>query len=768
VSVTEDEAIAEPADAVSVPTRLPRIDGRALVLAEVSLCLVTLALAATFLRLFDSPGFLPKLIVVAILGHLSAATARRSRLTLWASVPLVAVAGVLVLSWLYLPGATTLGIPTGRTLDAARAALSGSFSPFRKLVAPVPVTTGFELTMAFGTWVLAVFSDAAAFGGEAPMQALIPHATAFVGSSIFARHRYDVAAAATVAAASLIFLAAHRAARSSRRHWIQSEERRGSTSLLAVGASLAIAGVVAAVVVAPRLPGARTDPLVDLRSLGRGPGPVEVGNPLVGVGNLLGPQSDAIVFTATSRGRHYWRLTSLEDYDPASQQWRTHRSYREADSGERLPLASSGPTSTERVHVELSGLPGIWLPSPFQPERVGADIDLRYDPDSASVIGGGRTTLPDLSYDLVAAVPTFDPATATNAPASTGDDAVPDVYRGNPRVSQVVLDTLAQATTGATTQLGKMRALQSFFRDHFTYDQGVDYSRAEDPTAAFLTARRGFCQQFASTFAVMARLLGIPSRVAVGFTYGVPDGRPDGQGRTEYVVRGRQAHAWPEVYLDGAGWVPFEPTPGRGNPDAAQLTEVPPAQDDGGAAPAATTTTTTATAAGQTPTTSANDGKVSVDEFQRNSANQARSGDGSSVALWVLLGLVATAFAALTVRVAYVAARRRRRRGDTSTPSGRVRAAWLDSCEWLELVRVRRRPHETPAEFSRRAARVASLADLERLAEWETLRLFGDRPIEPGQADAAEEVARQVRSTVLTRTDRRQRLEHLLGRERRN
>jgi transglutaminase-like putative cysteine protease len=69
----------------------------------------------------------------------------------------------------------------------------------------------------------------------------------------------------------------------------------------------------------------------------------------------------------------------------------------------------------------------------------------------------------------------------------------------------------------------------------------------------------------------------LPSRVAVGFT----PGEQRGDGR--YYVEGKHAHAWPEIYFAGVGWVPFEPTPGRGNPTAENYTGVAAAQaDDGG------------------------------------------------------------------------------------------------------------------------------------------------------------------------------------------
>lgn len=73
---------------------------------------------------------------------------------------------------------------------------------------------------------------------------------------------------------------------------------------------------------------------------------------------------------------------------------------------------------------------------------------------------------------------------------------------------------------------------------------------------AFLRDKQGYCVHFASTMAVMARSLGIPARVAVGFLPGV-----ETDNRGEYAVTYARAHAWPELYFEGSGWVRFEPTP---------------------------------------------------------------------------------------------------------------------------------------------------------------------------------------------------------------
>src|SRR5690606_14327556 len=103
------------------------------------------------------------------------------------------------------------------------------------------------------------------------------------------------------------------------------------------------------------------------------------------------------------------------------------------------------------------------------------------------------------------------------------------------------------------------------------YSTDIDSGHSTDALVDFLDSRRGYCEQFAGTFAAMARTLGIPARVAVGFT----PGDPDPAVADTFVVRGRHAHAWPEVWFPQVGWVPFEPTPGRGMPGATDYTGLP-------------------------------------------------------------------------------------------------------------------------------------------------------------------------------------------------
>ena len=763
--------------------RAPRSPDPAVsIAAELALFGLTAALAWSFARLFRTHGFEVRLIAIVAFAHLSAAIVRRRRWPVSVALISLSLLGVLVVCWVYLPSTLALGLPTGATLDALRRNLSETFSPFRTLITPVDVTIGFEITMAAGLWVVATFADAAAFTGDAPVQAIVPHAAAFISSSIFARGRQDVLAAAVVTLACLLYLVAHRAWRASSRNWVAGEEAAGSRAMLARGVGLVAVASAATLLVAPQLPGAGSAALVNLRAIGRGAGPVEIGNPLVGVGNLLGSQSNDEVFTVRSREPHYWRLTALEQFDSNDGQWKTQRTYRDVDSGQPLP-GSSTAGSTESAHFELSGLPGIWLPTPYRPRRVVADIDLRYDTDTTSIIASGETAVPDTAYDVFSQTPQFDATTVAAADAiAPADqhaalDALDPVYTADPKASLPVVRTAQLVTRDDRTPRAKLLSLQTFFRDNFSYDSSVDYSGAADPTEAFLNRRTGFCQQFAATFAEMARILGIPSRVAVGFTYGTPQGPADPSGETTYVVRGRQAHAWPEAYVAGLGWVAFEPTPGRGNPDTTSLTGVGAAQDDSATPPGADATTTT-TPGATAPTTAVTDnGKIDVTDRAKPGATRGTgttAGPASTFERpWWIAGAAITLL--LLGRIAWVRRRRRRRRGPADTPMARVRAAWVDSCDWLELLEVQQRDEETPAEFSRRAsstlqtARVGDIGNtLARLAELETSRIYGDESVSDRDAEAAESDVASVRTVVKGATSARTRVAHSIGWSRRN
>jgi transglutaminase-like putative cysteine protease len=131
----------------------------------------------------------------------------------------------------------------------------------------------------------------------------------------------------------------------------------------------------------------------------------------------------------------------------------------------------------------------------------------------------------------------------------------------------------------APTEYAAVNRIEAHLRGRYVYDEAPQYparrpdgtvptpDEAVPPLADFLlNGRAGFCQHFAGGMAVMLRTLGIPARVAVGYTGGRFDPELE-----RYVVLDRDAHSWVEVWFPGEGWLPFDPTPGRSAPNPASV-----------------------------------------------------------------------------------------------------------------------------------------------------------------------------------------------------
>ncbi|MEE1650758.1 transglutaminaseTgpA domain-containing protein [Brachybacterium sp. J144] len=129
-------------------------------------------------------------------------------------------------------------------------------------------------------------------------------------------------------------------------------------------------------------------------------------------------------------------------------------------------------------------------------------------------------------------------------------------YTDASEVPEVAVDLADQiaADAGAETAFDTALAYQEYFRG-FRYSLTVQTPAGEDPLESFLADRIGYCEQFASVFALMMTSQGYPTRVVIGFTAG-------SQSADGWTVRSSNAHAWPEVWFGPEhGWVRFEPTP---------------------------------------------------------------------------------------------------------------------------------------------------------------------------------------------------------------
>ena len=120
--------------------------------------------------------------------------------------------------------------------------------------------------------------------------------------------------------------------------------------------------------------------------------------------------------------------------------------------------------------------------------------------------------------------------------------------------------------------------IEEYLRKFYTYNLTPPSSTYPSPYAAFLfDTHIGYCQHFAGAMALLLRFNGIPARVAVGFATGEPanPALSSGGGPSVYTVSTNNAHSWVEAYFPGAGWLPFDPTPGRSIPTAGASSTSP-------------------------------------------------------------------------------------------------------------------------------------------------------------------------------------------------
>lgn len=334
----------------------------------------------------------------------------------------------------------------------------------------------------------------------------------------------------------------------------------GSTAVLVGAAATAVA-----VLLPLALPG------VGLRAfdLGSGSGPggsgVSVTNPMTDLQRDLRRGADVPVLRLRTdqQDPSYLRIAVLTTFN--GQRWtagdRSIPSDQRAD-GSPVPLTGVSPDvprTTHRWDVQVSDLDSTWLPTLADTTRADARGDWRYDAQTGDFIAADDDLdTRGLSYSFDAAALEITGRDLQEAGPSSG--AVPLAYTRLPEDLPPIVEQLTdQITAGTSSDYAAAAALQDWFQENFTYDLGrAPVGNGNDALAAFLDPngdRRGYCEQFASAMAVMARQAGIPARVAVGFL------RPEQVARGTYEYSTHDLHAWPELFFRGYGWVRFEPTP---------------------------------------------------------------------------------------------------------------------------------------------------------------------------------------------------------------
>jgi transglutaminase-like putative cysteine protease len=361
------------------------------------------------------------------------------------------------------------------------------------------------------------------------------------------------------------------------RHWSmtqQIDERPDSSPLAASGRRIGLTAVVIAIVLPFAVPGISPHGLLGIgegsgAGSGQGTGSITGLNaldPLVSVRRQLVRAGDAEVLkyrTTDGTAPDYLRMYSLDRFD--GETWTTGplRAGRDARVGDKeLPADPGlGPVPTRAVTTNVSINSRVHgldvLPMPYPPTKVAIKGDWRVDARSLTVFSshdsaGGRS----YTVTSIRPQPTYQElVTNTPAPASIAARylAVPD------SVGDDVTELATNTTSTASTPYEKAVKLQELFTQSGRYTYSLDTPPPHQSGALrdfLFTSRTGYCEQFASAMALLARVLGIPARVGMGYTAGTQ--QPDG----EWVVRTKDAHAWPELYFTGVGWLRFEPTPG--------------------------------------------------------------------------------------------------------------------------------------------------------------------------------------------------------------
>ncbi|MDX2930885.1 transglutaminase TgpA family protein [Streptomyces ipomoeae] len=296
-----------------------------------------------------------------------------------------------------------------------------------------------------------------------------------------------------------------------------------------------------------------------------GGGTISAVNPLVSLRDSLNVDEDREVLSYRTNTDNiqemYLRIVSLDDFDGTS--WKpTERSITEVpdDFGTPIGLGSDVKRTTIQTRIAAArDYEQDWLPMPYPVTGVDIDGDWRYEPVGRTLVGDHEQDTKGVQYTVESLI--VQPTAKQLSSAPEPPPALEREYTKVPRsLPPVVARTAREVTAGAANNYERAVKLQDWFAfsGEFTYDTEVQVGTGSRAIARFLEEKEGFCVHFSFAMAAMARTLGIPARVAVGFTPGTP--MTDGS----MSVGLRDAHAWPELYFEGVGWTRFEPTPNRG------------------------------------------------------------------------------------------------------------------------------------------------------------------------------------------------------------
>jgi transglutaminase-like putative cysteine protease len=754
-------------------TRWPETALAGLATAVVSWPLITLFTPNTWVR----PTMMMVLVVMAggLLGR--RLTASKTGVVL---VQLVVV--VLAAGWIYGRGHLWYGLPTVDLVLAFNNLLVEARETIQNYSAPAPSTRGIVLGIGLAIAVTGMVVDHLAVMRRSPALAGLPLLTAFLISASNSGSSLHPIYFVLAAAVWLVMMG--RQGIASMRRWSTTAplsgqsrsqlDRDGTLGFAALGRTLgavALAAAVALPVVMPHLP---TRYLVD--GLGRSTDATGFSDGQIGLNTTLDltrslndrSLSPVLSYTTTAPTPTPLRVGVLTDY--RGDEWLPDRSdvqlSRRPDVTLPAELGDDVPRKRYRISVGDSRLQAPQLAAPYP--LLSGDLDgVAWGVDPQTKVARVNRSAESYTMDYA----DLAPSRALLEQPTT--DRLTDVGRAEAlRLERdsapAVLALAEQVVPAGASRIEAAMAIQEHFRaTSYTYSLDLPGPVKDedgrlvqyDPITHFLRTRTGYCVQFATGMVMLARASGIPARMAIGFLPGTLD-------KGVYTVRAADAHAWPELYFEGVGWLRFEPTP------AARSGQAPPysleqAQTTDPDAQPTDTPTTSATSAPR------RDGGAN-DPGAQDELNPTTTTDTGVLSAWwssgqltlwgwLLLGLVVGVLGTVAVPLA-ARIRLRRRLHEAPDDAGRVEVEWQAMVERIGDLGVIAPRGSTPRQAGRFFQREAYLegpesASLRRVVD--TVERSRYAPPGTTLVDIREDTERVVRAVSGVRR-RRDRLRALL------
>jgi transglutaminase-like putative cysteine protease len=687
-----------------------------------------------------------------------------------------ALSVLALVTWLGLSfhaGTTMFGIPTGETMRAIGESFRQAGVDIRELAAPAEPTTALTLLSVTGVFLVAVIVDVMVFRLRRPVASGIPLLALFLVPTSLAS-KANAFAFVLAAFGYLGLLVAE--GRDRARAWgrrlsgIDRLDDVADVSHVArVGRRLGTTAVGLALTVPVLFPSVGQGMISGSGGglFGNGDSRVFVINPITEIANQLHlPGSFDLLTVRTTGPNGYLRLTSLDEF--TGSQWQIIPQSEGSDHkvGGKRPIPQPREhqhvaTTEQSFEVTVGDLGVQWLPVPYSPRVVDVRGDWKYEDPTLSIFQAKKDkTSQGVSFRVTSLLP--EPTRDQLRSEGETPESIQKRYLQVPEgpVDDRVAAVLDQVAGDLPNPYDKAVALQRFFRQtggfHYSLDAPAGHGTRD--VGDFLENKVGYCEQYASAMAYLARLSGIPARVAVGFTPGHQ--RSDGT----WVITNKDAHAWPELYFPNAGWVRFEPTPASNvrTPDYSVEERQPGDPGDGSVPPTEAPTQPPTSAPTATPP--GGRGRDAAIEDQNgdgiadNVVPPNGGGDGGHGGA-VAAGAVAFAgLLAVPSVVGYAARRRRRTRaGDAND---RTHAAWETLADAAEDAGYPLRASDSPRAAARRLVTAAGLADpvaqeVSRLATAEERARYA-RSAEP--VDGLDASARAVRKALMASLSRWARL----------